>query len=201
MWPKWTIDSYCFLIFIFPNLGVRGNAWDTWDRRDRGVRVRLRRPQRQRNSLTRRTSPGDNGWASPANQKADHMLRAVHRRLVCAAVLFLVAAGAALAQAEKVYVTKTGAKYHRASCSSLRASKIEMPLAEAAARYGPCGNCKPPVPSAVPAPAPATMTATPLAPSAPAAARSTRCQATTKKGAQCSRNAKAGSSYCWQHGG
>jgi hypothetical protein len=28
-----------------------------------------------------------------------------------------------------------------------------------------------------------------------------RCQATTKKGTQCSRNAKAGSNYCWQHGG
>jgi hypothetical protein len=27
-----------------------------------------------------------------------------------------------------------------------------------------------------------------------------RCQATTKKGAQCKRNAKPGSSYCWQHG-
>ncbi len=28
-----------------------------------------------------------------------------------------------------------------------------------------------------------------------------RCQATTQKGTQCSRMAKAGSSYCWQHGG
>ncbi len=28
-----------------------------------------------------------------------------------------------------------------------------------------------------------------------------RCQATTKKGTQCKRNAKAGSKYCWQHGG
>jgi methylphosphotriester-DNA--protein-cysteine methyltransferase len=28
-----------------------------------------------------------------------------------------------------------------------------------------------------------------------------RCQATTKKGTQCKRNAKAGTDYCWQHGG
>lgn len=28
-----------------------------------------------------------------------------------------------------------------------------------------------------------------------------RCQALTKKGNQCSRNAKPGSNYCWQHGG
>ena len=31
--------------------------------------------------------------------------------------------------------------------------------------------------------------------------KSTRCQATTKKGTQCSRAAKPGSNYCWQHGG
>ena len=30
---------------------------------------------------------------------------------------------------------------------------------------------------------------------------SVRCRATTKKGTQCSRNAKAGSNFCWQHGG
>ena len=28
-----------------------------------------------------------------------------------------------------------------------------------------------------------------------------RCQAITKKGTQCKRNAKIGSKYCWQHGG
>lgn len=28
-----------------------------------------------------------------------------------------------------------------------------------------------------------------------------QCQATTKKGKQCSRKAKNGGSYCWQHGG
>jgi hypothetical protein len=32
-------------------------------------------------------------------------------------------------------------------------------------------------------------------------ATSVRCQAITKKGTQCKRNAKPGSNYCWQHGG
>lgn len=32
-------------------------------------------------------------------------------------------------------------------------------------------------------------------------ATSRRCQGVTKKGNQCKRNAKAGSSYCYQHGG
>jgi hypothetical protein len=128
------------------------------------------------------------------------MLQRASRRLILIAVLFTVGVSAALAQAEKVYVTRTGKKYHRASCTSLRSSKIEMPLAEAATRYGACKICRPPVPT------PASQT-TPVEqrPSSPASAapgaRSTRCQATTKQGTQCSRNAKAGSSYCWQHGG
>jgi hypothetical protein len=136
------------------------------------------------------------------------MLRVAHRRLVLAGILFLVTIGTALAQTEKVYVTRTGTKYHRESCSSLRSSKIEMPLAEAAARYGPCANCRPPVPGAATPQQPAAAGQPEVAPAVerpatPAAAapapRSTRCQAITKKGTQCSRTAQAGSSYCWQH--
>ena len=77
------------------------------------------------------------------------MLQGAARRLVLAAVVFVAGVGVAFAQAEKVYVTRTGSKYHRDSCSSLRSSKIEMHLAEAAAKYEPCANCRPPVPAAV----------------------------------------------------
>ena len=47
-------------------------------------------------------------------------------------------------QAEAVYVTRTGKKYHRGSCSSLRRSKIPIPLAEAKLGYGACSRCNPP---------------------------------------------------------
>ena len=47
-------------------------------------------------------------------------------------------------QSETVYVTRTGKKYHRESCSSLRRSKISISLAEAKERYGPCSRCNPP---------------------------------------------------------
>jgi micrococcal nuclease len=44
-----------------------------------------------------------------------------------------------------VYVTKSGSKYHMASCSSLRRSRISMSLKEAcAAGYTPCSRCNPP---------------------------------------------------------
>ena len=127
------------------------------------------------------------------------MLQRVSRPLILAAILFTVGVSSALAQTEKVYVTRTGQKYHRASCTSLRSSKIEMPLAEAAARYDACKICRPPVPTAAPSPTPPVDQRPAPPASAEPAPRSTRCQATTKKGTQCSRRAQAGSSYCWQH--
>ena len=45
---------------------------------------------------------------------------------------------------ETVYVTRTGKKYHREGCSSLRRSKISISLVEAKGRYGPCSRCNPP---------------------------------------------------------
>lgn len=45
-----------------------------------------------------------------------------------------------------VYVTKTGNKYHTASCSSLKNSRREISLAAAVAEgYEPCSRCKPPL--------------------------------------------------------
>ena len=44
-----------------------------------------------------------------------------------------------------VYVTRTGAKYHRATCRYLATSKIPMSLKEAAKRFDPCKVCRPPV--------------------------------------------------------
>lgn len=46
--------------------------------------------------------------------------------------------------AEQVYVTRTGKKYHRDGCSSLRKSKKPISLADAKQRYSPCGRCNPP---------------------------------------------------------
>ena len=43
-----------------------------------------------------------------------------------------------------VYRTRTGSKYHRATCSSLRSSSFPLSLAEAQdAGLGPCSRCKP----------------------------------------------------------
>jgi micrococcal nuclease len=47
-------------------------------------------------------------------------------------------------QSVTVYVTRTGAKYHRGSCSYLRQSKIAISLDDAKRRYGACSRCSPP---------------------------------------------------------
>jgi micrococcal nuclease len=90
-----------------------------------------------------------------------------------------------------VYITRSGSKYHRDNCRYLSKSKKAITLAEASTRYSPCKVCKPTAGQA-------GQSYTP--PAARSPSTSTRCQATTKKGTQCKRKAKRGSSYCWQHG-
>jgi hypothetical protein len=56
-------------------------------------------------------------------------------------ILFLVSASANT----KVYITKSGDKYHKSSCSYLRNSKIEISLKDAIDQgYTACSRCKPP---------------------------------------------------------
>lgn len=43
-----------------------------------------------------------------------------------------------------VYVTRTGAKYHRVGCRYLSRSSIPMSLKDAKLRYSPCSVCNPP---------------------------------------------------------
>ena len=59
--------------------------------------------------------------------------------------LLLVACAQAGPVATTVYTTKTGTKYHKESCSSLRKSKIKTDIA-AAKKKGltACKRCKPP---------------------------------------------------------
>ena len=44
---------------------------------------------------------------------------------------------------QTVYITRTGAKYHRGSCRYLRYSKIPIDLESAQRNYGPCSVCRP----------------------------------------------------------
>jgi micrococcal nuclease len=100
---------------------------------------------------------------------------------------------------ETVYVTRTGVKYHRASCRYLARSQIPMALADAAARYSPCSVCRPPTVASSSAPAVTEKKESSYSAPVISPAASYRCAAITKKGTQCSRWAQAGRAYCWQH--
>ena len=45
---------------------------------------------------------------------------------------------------QTVYITKTGAKYHRDGCRSLSRSQISINLSNAKVSYDPCSVCDPP---------------------------------------------------------
>jgi micrococcal nuclease len=75
-----------------------------------------------------------------------HKTMAVKRYFFTLLIL-LIPFGACLAgeEGQRVYITHSGAKYHRENCSSLRNSRIPVSLAEAVrSGYEPCSLCNPP---------------------------------------------------------
>lgn len=107
-------------------------------------------------------------------------------------------------QAQTVFITKTGAKYHKESCRYAKtgwASDLE-----AAKKRGltACLVCKPSsieTGEAKPLPLSSGTSKVEPAKETKPTQTSTQCRATTKAGSRCSRKAAAGSSYCWQHEG
>ena len=84
------------------------------------------------------------------------ILKDLTRRWLSLLLLLLLSLGTCMAAQQRkgaseqkpedviVYVTRTGAKYHRDGCQYLRRSKIPMKLKEAKERYTPCSKCRPP---------------------------------------------------------
>lgn len=111
---------------------------------------------------------------------------------------------AAQLQAQTVFITKTGVKYHKESCRYAKTGWAAT-LTDAKKRgLTACLVCKPSSTEAGEAkPLPLSAGPKNVEPSKetkPAQATSTQCRATTKAGARCSRKSAAGSNYCWQHG-
>ncbi len=71
-------------------------------------------------------------------------LRAAVEALDASVQKLIVKAGVAATDTDStVYITRTGKKYHRGSCSYLRYSKIPISLTEAKRGYSPCSVCEP----------------------------------------------------------
>ena len=111
--------------------------------------------------------------------------------------------------AQTVYITKTGKKYHKGSCRYLRSSKISISLEDAKAKgYTPCSVCKPPtkvlteneeVKTAETIKVDTTniidkKEAVPVVKSV-----AVQCKGITKSGSRCKRKTTNANGYCWQH--
>ncbi|MDL1892466.1 hypothetical protein FBQ87_06190 [Sphingobacteriales bacterium CHB3] len=104
--------------------------------------------------------------------------------------------------AGEVVGNRNSKKYHKPACGwgqKISPSNLVMfqNVDEAlAAGYVPCKVCRP---SGGRAANSNQMNVTPQTKNSSKTYSTERCLARTKKGTQCSRRARAGSSYCWQH--
>jgi hypothetical protein len=134
----------------------------------------------------------------------DRFMRALR---IIVVYFVLIACTASSSEAQTVYITKTGSKYHRVSCQYLRKSKFAISIKEAVDRgYEPCSVCEPGRPSAAnekkatqgvdentkTSPTKGTDNKT----SGPTAAQ---CTATTKAGTRCKRMTTDPGGKCYQH--
>ncbi len=115
--------------------------------------------------------------------------------IVCVLLMSaLVAAG------QNVYVTRTGAKYHTASCRYAKTAFIATLEDALKRRLSPCSVCKP---TAGLTEEQLNNTASPALHSTPNQApqntTSKQCYGTTKAGARCKRLTTEPSGYCFQH--
>ena len=105
------------------------------------------------------------------------------------------------AQAQTVYTTKTGTKYHRETCRYLKYSKYAVSLKEAKEKgYTPCKVCRPAATVTNNRHEHADSVIYQQKQQAPVKyATSRRCTATTKAGTRCKRMTKNADQRCWQH--
>jgi hypothetical protein len=136
------------------------------------------------------------------------------------AILFwILLSSCGLTQSEaqsKVYITKTGAKYHLSTCRYLKYSRIEISISVAVDQgYTPCSVCKPTSENSdegtiqgikeektqTQAPTQQGSGAPPKPVTNPVdeTVRTTQCTALTKAGLRCKRTTTNSNGRCWQH--
>lgn len=121
-------------------------------------------------------------------------------------ILFITACTLTQTEAQTVYITKTGSKYHTANCRYLKYSQFPISLKEAKQKgYTPCSVCKPPTANtsssqsieAAPSVDTVKVGQTIKEPVKNVEAR--QCTAITKAGTRCKRTTKNANQRCWQH--
>ena len=111
-------------------------------------------------------------------------------------VVILAVCGGPDGEAQTVYITKTGNKYHRGHCGYLKYSKFPITLKEAHTReYDPCKICRPDLEERSDDESPETYVITPEKSDV-----DVRCGVIAKTTArQCKRITNNANGRCWQH--
>ena len=124
--------------------------------------------------------------------------------------VILIACATQSTEAQTVYITKTGSKYHRGSCQYLRKSKIPIIIKDAIDRgYEACSVCEPgglskeqkTSPAANPNQKTPNVSDNTKSPSTQQSKESTsqQCTGTTKAGTRCKRMTTNANGRCYQH--
>lgn len=100
---------------------------------------------------------------------------------------------------QEVYVTKTGTKYHKITCTYLKQSSIKMELDNAInENYTPCSRCKPITVKDTSVNSTTINDETVPTIKNKTYSTSSQCNGITKKGKRCKRMVKGGGN-CYQH--
>lgn len=116
------------------------------------------------------------------------------------ALLILFLLFTMVCQAQTVYKTRTGAKYHVETCRYLKSS-IETTVAKAQAEgLTPCSVCRPTTGASGNAVAPQSSESNSVRSTSNSSSSSSRqCSGTTKAGARCKRITTSANGRCYQH--
>lgn len=95
-------------------------------------------------------------------------------------------------QAQTVYITPSGTKYHKGDCRMVKNVSQAITIQQAIEKgKGPCSFCKPPV---------ITGTTIDKSNKPRGTAKETyQCKGITKKGARCKHRTRIANGYCYQH--
>jgi hypothetical protein len=127
-----------------------------------------------------------------------------HIKVICNFLLWAIVTGCSSSQteAQTVYITKSGQKYHSANCRHIRNSGNPISLSKAQDQgYTPCSLCQP-LTTKGDSSSINKLLSTPkvkVNPSRQNNTQATQCTSRTKSGLRCKRTTTSASGKCWQH--
>ena len=121
-------------------------------------------------------------------------------KLLRVLIVIILTACSSHVDAQTVYTTKTGEKYHKESCKYLKYSKKEITLQKALELgYTSCSVCKPSSEASGTKKTSNLSSSTSNPSSTTTKSTATQCTGKTQSGTRCKRMTKSANNRCYQH--